>query len=134
MNLRPLFHAGLIIVLLTCAACESALDKQQRKEEAINRGEVPAAEANADATRAFKSGCERAGGDWLALSSECAMTPAMCPSPGEWKDEIGCVFDSIPADECESMGSQGMRWVSDVCAITDISSEQFEQLGLGGEH
>ena len=133
MIARILFVACIAVLMLSSAACDRTADKQ-RQEEAINRGEVPAAQTQAMANTGFKGACERAGGDWQAATSRCAMTAAMCPSPGEWDDAIGCVLPSISADECKDMENQGIHLVGEVCAITDLSSEQFEQLGVDGEH
>ena len=131
MSARILVVVCIAVLLLSSVACDRTADKQ-RQEEAINRG-VPTAEIIAMNNKTFKVACERAGGGWQATTSRCATTAVMCPSPGEWNDAIGCVFSDLGAAECGELESQGMQLVGEVCAITDISSEQFEQLGLGGE-
>ncbi len=134
MSTRGLRAALVSVVLLMLVGCNNSATQAQRAEEAINRGDPPTTVDRVKAANAFRNTCKAAGGDWKLPEMRCAMTASMCAQPGEWNDSIGCVFPSIPVTDCADMQNQGMQVVGDVCAITDLSPEQFEQLGPGGEN
>lgn len=122
------------VALLMLVGCNNSATQTQRAEEAVNRGDPPTTVDRVKAANAFRNTCKAAGGNWKLPEMRCAMTASMCAQPGEWDEAIGCVFPSIPVTNCADMQHQGMQVVGDVCAITDLSLEQFEQLGLGGEN
>lgn len=120
--------------LLVMTGCSDPAAQAQRDEEAVNRGDPPSAAMQDRSLKSFATACTDAGGTWEKASGQCGMSAAMCTDPGKWNDKIGCVYPSVSVADCGEMSNQGLHVVAGVCALTTVSSEQFEQLGLTGGH
>ena len=121
------------LLLFTLVGCDRSAE-QRRAEEAVNRGDAPTAVQRSIAIKTFEKACTKAGGIWQEATVGCGMSAAMCPAPAEWEAATGCVLKTVPVADCVDMANVGAHVVAGVCAITSVSSEQFEQLGLVGEH
>ncbi len=134
MNLSATAFVVVTVWLLALTGCSDPAAQTQRDEEAVNRGDAPSAAMQDRALKSFESACTGAGGSWQKATKQCGMSAAMCADPGTWNEKIGCVYSTVSAADCGEMSHQGLHMVGGVCALTAVSSEQFDQLGLSGEH
>lgn len=127
MRLRAV---GVFAALLLVAACSDRAADKQREEEAIARGEAPAASATGNVDTALKS-CAQLGGEWQAGAGQCTLTAALCANSGagSWHEGVGCVATNI-TQESDCTGFGGMQWNGSQCVLAFLDRNDFNNIGL----
>lgn len=125
--LRHMRPASVLTLLAALSACDAAADKQ-RQEEAIARGEPPA--AGRTASDPAQVACARAHGKWSLGHDRCELTREMCEgaSAGTWREGIGCTLAVESAADCVGFG--GVRWAQDACVLDWLDRNEVLQNGL----
>ena len=120
----------LAALFVVTAWSDRAADRQ-RAEEAVARGEAPAAAASEPAPDAAVSACARLGGQWNTGADHCTVTLGACAGTGagSWVEGTGCVTDGI-ASEGECTGFGGMRWNGSQCVLAYLDRTDINNIGL----